>query len=568
MSTVYARPAFAATISPNTPALHSTADGLNMPAKLRNLVQAPKPDIRISFGTKKKTYTTLDRIEGAVTVNAPFDTPFDTLDIEFVGTSRTYVERLTTAAAATGRSEAFHQFLKLQQPGLQEYFPEDLVLRAGVTYDFPFVFAVPQHLLPRVCQHGVHSDAVREAHLRLPPTFGDKDLAVRSKGDDDMAPDMASVRYGIFVKITELKYKGEDVWRSIVSSKARRLRVIPAVEEQPPLDVHKEDGEYMMRREKTVRKGMLKGKVGTLVMEAAQPTPLQLKSYDNPQSRSTTMATVMLRFDPLDDTLPPPRLGSLATKLKVLTYFASTARRTFPSKNVSFLDLSQGVHNEQLSLSSRCMANLEWQKEDPRNPQTIYRRDSAMSTGSLELGATPEPSEGYKGGAYYTARILVPIHLPSTKAFVPTFHSCLISRVYVLKLDLSMSNLGIGSSMDLKVPVQVSSEDLRTDELERRGSVSSMDDVEIDVEDVSNFFTNFFEPRTIRVPSDTFLGRSRIGSQAPVLEPPPESPLETTHRSRSLAPPNPGDAPPDYAPLAGGGTARMTHHRAMSVPVY
>jgi hypothetical protein len=66
-----------------------------------------------------------------------------------------------------------------------------------------------------------------------------------------------------------------------------------------------------------------------------------------------------------------------------------------------------------------------------------------------------------------------------------------------------------------------------------------MEDVEVDVEDVSNFFTNFMEPRTIRVPSETFVGRSRIGSQAPV-----------------------GDAPPDYAPILPAGTARMTHHRA------
>ena len=526
-------------------ALHSTAEGLNMPARLRSLVQAQKPEIKVNFVTKKKTYTTLDRIEGTVTVTAPIDTPFDTLDIEFVGTSRTYVERLTTAAAATGRSEAFHQFLKLSQPGLQQYFPEDLVLRAGVTYEFPFVFAVPQQLLPRVCQHGVHNDSIRDCHLRLPPTFGDKDLTSRQKGDDDMAPDMASVRYGIFVKITELKYKGEDAWRAIVASKARRLRVIPAVEEQPPLHVHKEDGEYVMRREKTVRKGVLKGKLGSLVMEAEQPSALHIKCYDNAEARSTTMATVMLRFDPLEEDMPPPKLGNLSSKLKITTFFASTARHSVPSKHTSLLDLSQGIHTEQLNLSARCMANVEWQKQDPTNPLTQIRRDSAMSTNTLELGSTPEASESYKGGVYYTARLLVPVHLPANKAFVPTFHSCLISRVYALKLDLSISSISIGSRMELKMPVQVSSEDLRTDELERRGSVGSIEDVEVDVEDVSNFFTNFLEPRTIRVPSETFVGRSRIGSQAPI-----------------------GDAPPDYAPILPAGTARMTHHRAMSVPVY
>ena len=515
-----------------------------MPTKLRNLVQVQKPEIKINFTTKKTVYTTLDRIEGAVTITAPIDTPFDALDIEFVGTSRTYVERLTTAAAATGRSEAFHQFLKLSQPGLEQHYPEDLVLKAGTAYQFPFVFAVPQQLLLRVCQHGVQSDAVRDSHLRLPPTLGDKDLGQRQKECDDLAPDMASVRYGIFVKITELRTKGDETWRSIVASKARRLRVIPAIEEQPPLDVHQEDGEYTMRKEKSIRKGVLKGKLGTLVMETVQPHALRMKSYNNPDERLNTMATIMLRFDPLDDNLPPPKLGNLSSKLKVTTYFASTARHNFPTKSVSMFDLSQGLHTEQMSLSSRCVANVEWEKVDSSNPQTLARRDSATSTCSLDTGSIPDPSENYRGGSFYTARLIVPVMLPGNKAFVPTFHSCLISRTYALKLDLSLSSVGFGPSMELKVPVQISSEGLVTDQCERRGSVDSTEG-EIEAADVSDFFTNFFEPRTIRVPSEGFVGRSRIGSQAPV-----------------------SDAPPGYSPFNSAPTARMTHHRAMSVPVY
>ena len=519
-----------------------------MPAKLRNLVQAQRPDIKIAFNTKKATYTTLDRIEGVVTIIAPVDTPFDCIDIEFVGTARTFVERLTTAAAASGRSEAFHQFLKLSQPGLQDLYPVDLVLRAGVTYDFPFIFAIPQQLLPRVCQHNVHSDSVRDAHYRLPPTFGDKDLTQRQKSLDDMAPEMASVRYGIFAKITELRTKSNDTWRCIVASKARRLRVIPRIEEEPPLDVHEEDGEYTMRREKSIRKGMLKGKLGTLVIEAAQPQGLHLKSFGNPEDRPTTMATVMLRFDPTDDSMSPPKLGNMSSKLKVSTFFASTARQSIPTKAGSLLDLSQGMHSEQINLSSRCVANVEWKKQDPNNSQ-LERRDSAMSSCSIETGTTPNPSESYKGGAYYTARLLVPITLPANKAFVPTFHSCLISRQYALKFDLGISTVGIGSSMELKVPVQISTEDLITEGQDRRESVDSQD-AEIDVEDVQNFFTNFFEPRTVRVPDENFVGRSRIGSQAPTSDAPT------------------GDAPPGYSPFVPNTTARMTHHRAMSVPVY
>ncbi len=517
-----------------------------MPSKLRNLVQVPKPEIKINFTTKKKTFTTLDRIEGIVTVVPQVDTNFDSIDIEFVGTSRTYVERLTTAAVSSGRSEAFHQFLKLQMPGLYQLYPEDLVLRAGKIYDFPFVFVVPQQLLPRVCQHTVENDAIREAHFRLPPTFGDKGLA-SGRGSDDMAPDMASVRYGVFAKISELRTKGDEAWRSTLASKARRLRVVPAVEEQPPLDVHAEDGEYMMRKEKSIRKGLLKGKLGTLTMESAQPAAFKMKSYSNPESKMTTMATVMLRFDPLEKDSAPPKLGNLASKLKVTTYFASTARSSFPSKQQSMFDLTQGLHAEQLNLSSRCVMNVEWTKQEPSPSLDLQRRGSTLSSSSLETGDIPDPSEGYKGGVYYTARLIVPVTLPTNKAFAPTFHSCLISRVYALKLDLGISSVGLGSTMEVKVPVQISSQELVSDEFARRESVGGVEETEVDVEDVSNFFTNVFDPRRISVPAVEFLGRSRIGSQAPT----------TT-----------ADAPPGYSPMNSATTARMTHHSVQRVPVY
>lgn len=545
-----------------SPASSLVGEGFTMPSKLRNLYSAAKPDIKISFERNKKTYTTLDRLEGNVTITAPVDTRFDAVDIEFVGTSRTFVERMTTAAAASGRSEAFHQFLKLSQPDVSEFYPEDFVFRAGVSYTFPFIFGIPQQLLPRVCQHSVHNNAVRDAHLLLPPTFGDKDLAARQKSLDDMAPEMASVRYGIFAKITEVKARGDEAWRSTVASKARRVRVIPRTEVQAPLDVQMNDSEYVMRKEKTIRKGMLKGKAGTLIMEAAQPSPLEVQSYDNPEARTNTHATIMLRYDPFDDSSKPPKLGNLASKLKVSTFFSSCARLSLPTKRGSLADLTQGIHTEQFTLSSRCMANVEWIKQRPTEPQ---RRDSATSMYSVWTGGVPEPSEGYRGKDYYTARLVVPIQLPVNKAFVPTFHSCLISRTYTLKFELNVSSSNLSPSMDLKLPVQISSEGLVGDEMDRHDSVDAAADAEIDVEDVSNFFSNFMEPRTIRVPSAGFVGRSRIGSQAPVA---PTS--DSEEDAAGAPPPLAADAPPGYSPpVMRGGTARMTRHRAVNpVPVY
>ncbi|KAK5689666.1 hypothetical protein LTR17_026183 [Elasticomyces elasticus] len=491
-----------------------------MPWKLRSLMLPQKPDVKINLASRTKVFSTFDTMEGTVTIAALEDIHFDSVEIEFLGTSRTFVEQLTTAASISGRSEACHQFLKLVQPGLQEYYPENGILEAGKTYDFPFVFVVPQQLLPRMCQHKTHNPTLRDAHLQLPPTLGDREQSKACDVPDDMAPEMASVRYGICARISRVKWQEGEMCRFSLGSRVRRLRIVPAMQEQPPLDAGGEKSDYTMRREKTIRKGMLKGKLGSLVIETAQPQCLRLGSNVNSDCTGiTTMLTVMLRFDPANENAAPPKLNTLATKLKVATFFASTARQQLPSKQALLLDISQGMHTEQLKISSRCVANVEWKKCDPIKPATIQRRDSACSdtqAWNIAVGVTPEPSEFYKCKSYYTARVLVPITLPKEKTFAPTFHSCLISRVYQLKLELTTS--GIGPSMDLKVPIQISADGTPIEGLLQRNSGGeSSESRDVEAEDVSNFF----HTRTSRAPSEGFVGRSRIGSQAPMIEAPP-----------------------------------------------
>ncbi|KAI6882133.1 hypothetical protein KC360_g5948 [Hortaea werneckii] len=505
-----------------TPTGEGPPNAPGVPARLRHLVQAPRVNISIKLASRKQVFTTLDKIEGVASVTATADTYFDDVEIEFVGTARTFLERLTTAAAASGRSEAFHQFLKLTQPGLEDHYPEANILKAGKTYDFPFVFGVPQLLLPRICQHKVHSPSVRDAHLQLPPTFGDKDFTDQPGELNDMAPDMASVRYGVFAKVSKVKSTDEGASRVSLASRAKKLRISPAVDEEPPLDAGGKDSEYVMRKEKVMRKGMLKGKLGTLVMEASQPPSLRMKPNSNhdSESRITTMATVMLRFDPADENAQPPRLNCMNSKLKAVTFFASSARQSFPTKNASSLDLSQGIHTEQLQLSSRCMANVEWTKHQAEKPtDTNARRDSATSFSGVGVDTTPQPSEHYKGKTYYTARLLVPLTLPNTRAFVPTFHSCLVSRQYALKLDLSVSGTGgIAPSLDLKLPIQISQAGRQDNHSPERpvGAPPAISPEEEAAESESIY--DFFEPRSMSPPA--------FSSSASTTPPPPAASQE------------------------------------------
>ena len=107
---------------------------------------------------------------------------------------------------------------------------------------------------------------------------------------------------------------------------SKRLRIIPAVEEQPPLDVDIEGDDrydYKLRREKRIRKGLLKGKLGRVVAESKQPRSLILpfSRRCDTESQPSTVATVNVRFDPIEECSIPPGLSSLRVKLTVATCF-------------------------------------------------------------------------------------------------------------------------------------------------------------------------------------------------------------------------------------------------------
>ncbi|KAK4990610.1 hypothetical protein LTR50_002466 [Elasticomyces elasticus] len=494
-----------------------SADG--MAAKVKNMAQRAKPEIKVRVDTRK-SYSTLDKLEGVVSITALSDTRFDTVEIDFVGTSKTFVERLTAAPSINGRSEAFHQFLKLSQPIPETSIPPLRTLEAGKTYDFPFLFVIPQQLLPRICQHRISSESVRDAHLQLPPTLGDHEI----EGDvhsDDIAPWMAKISYAVLAKITRTKDDGQA---SVVAIKTQRVRIRPAMDEAAPLTVDHKHSDYHLRKEKNIKKGVFKGKLGVLVMEAAQPKSLRLQVPENDAS-TTTMVTVKLRFDPREESSQPPRLGSLVSKLKIATYFATKAFRNYPAKVDTMLDLAQGVHTEQLALSSRCVAGVEWRQRSVSAPQSpLRRRDSAVSTASMDESSTPQASERYNGRVFHTANILVPITLPSNKTFVPTFHSCLVSRTYSLTLQLSCNGVA-GPTLELKVPVQVSAAASTEAVATAHQRVSLANIAEAATQEAEEFF----HPRRLSPPGEELVGNSQL-AQAAGEAPPDYSLFANTHR--------------------------------------
>jgi hypothetical protein len=466
---------------PNAPSYSSRSRSLALPTQRRGSA------IASAIGLRKKTevdivldgdfelvhsYSTYDSINGHVEIRFEKDTSFDDFNITFEGQSSTYVEKIATTAPTTGRTTGRHTFLKVQQPIADSFLPENKIFEARVTYSIPFTFVVPDKLLPFICSHKVENATIRREHTQLPPSLGDPSIS----GDghslmDDLAPDMSKITYAIRARITKWNAVGRLLE---VADRSERIRIVPAREEAPPISIEDFDSDWVMRAEKSVRKGLFKiGKVGRLTAETCQPKSLQLP---HPQKRLTepisTMATINLRFDPASPDDVPPQLDSIASKIKVYTFFGAAPYRSIPEcrKHDNWSTL-HGIYPESVQLSARALSTVGWVRHSPTERSSfsssdLSRRPSGYST--MSISSIPEPSIAYEpGSVFYTASLPVPIALPVAtgsarpKIFVPTFHSCIISRTYAVELNISFRNPGANvssSHVTLKTPIQICAE--------------------------------------------------------------------------------------------------------------
>ncbi|KAJ6095086.1 hypothetical protein N7467_002599 [Penicillium canescens] len=447
------------------------------------------PKIRIDLSGQKpglvNSYTTAESIDGTATITVEQDTRFDGIEIIFEGTSRTTVER----ASCPGRTGSQQVFLKLRQPIDETEYPAPRVLEAGRSYQYPFTFVVPDHLLPQVCTHAKNNAHIERSHTLLPPTLGDPMLASNGKTLlDDMAPDMAQIAYIIRVSVLKKQQNGNAL--KSLGAVAKKIRVIPAVDEEPPVEIPP-NSSLCTRKEKSVKRGTLRGKLGRLVAASSQPKPIQLLPPScEPKDTVSTVATVNLRFDPIADE-KPPRLGSMTSKLRANTFFSSSPWEDFPSSTgMPFAQIGRGLYTENVHLSTMCVESAQWTKQSTNDSLRRGSTDSSSSAGSV--GSTG-PSSEFAGNTYYTASVVIPITLPKSKAFVPTFHTCLMSRTYALDLSLSYHTPAanvITPTISLSIPVQFTSQTKYAESLKSSLGVTVTQE-ELD---------EFFHPRNVTSP--------------------------------------------------------------------
>ncbi|KAK7981572.1 Arrestin [Apiospora saccharicola] len=423
-------------------------------------------EIHLDNHYSSKVYTSSSSLSGHVAINPAKDTRFETLQILLMGVSRTRVDGVHAPHATQ------HTFLKLTMPIPESVYPTPRVCEAGRTYTVPFNFVIPDYLTLSACSHKTASDAVGADHLCLPPSLGTWDR-------DDMTPDMARVEYTVRARLEKTRTKVRDA--------CRLVHVLPSFAEQPPLNITPADSLYCVTKTRSVRRSILSPKTGRVTLTAAQPGAIMLGADGG--NATTTSARIDLRYEAASSSQSPssmPRITEVTSKVSAVTFFGGNSINDFPNMgNWVRTYGAQGrgwfTYNTALGSTSFEGGDLEWTQEKPvqptrrdsgycsdvaadsdhsatttttnHNSSSSRRWSASSSSSSSSSSAKTKPSP-----VYHTASLQVPISIPThKKTFAPTFHSCIVSRVYVLWMTITLSSCG-GSSTSkttLGVPLQI-----------------------------------------------------------------------------------------------------------------
>ncbi|TGJ80955.1 hypothetical protein E0Z10_g7809 [Xylaria hypoxylon] len=456
-------------------------------------------DIHIDNHYQSRIYTTSSTVSGHVKVTTSHhDVPFNRVQVLLLGTSKTRIDAINIPQATS------HTFLKLTMPIPDSYYPVPRCFGAGTTYTIPFHFVIPQHLTLNACGHRNPNDALKENHLRLPPSLGDWDK-------DDLTPYMSRITYCVRARVHHRDAEGQSVPGMEAS---HDIKVIPVVAEDAPLNITTQDKLYVMSKSKSLRKSIISPKLGKVTVSANQPAPAMISSDGH--SISPTTAQLDLVFEPTSNESQPPKVVGVTSKVTAVTYYSAGGINQYPNlKNWarSFGADGRGAYSNSISIPATPVGNAAWsqlltaqgRRDSGYDSEIRYESDQSAN------GRQP-PSWGHdshkrnnnnKGAPYYYAmKVHVPVQLPACKKqFIPTFHSCISSRVYVLWMTVTLSTLvGTSSTVTVGVPLQIgvgSREDGRVDATGLPTFEAAMEDAALEID-------AYLRPRTMSVPNVEF----------------------------------------------------------------
>lgn len=408
-------------------------------------------NIYIDNHYQSKIYTTSSIVSGHVKVQPSHDVQFDKVQVLLLGTSRTRVDGINIPQSTS------HTFLKLTMPIPDSYYPATRRLQAGATYTIPFHFVIPQYLTLNACNHRVTNNALKEDHLRLPPSLGNWDK-------DDLSPHMSRVTYSVRARI----YRQDADGKSTAAAEALHdIKVIPMVAEDAPLNITTQDQTYTMSKCKTLRKSIISPKMGKLTISANQPAPAMIDSDGH--SITPTTAQLDLEFEPASNDSQPPKILGVSSKITAITYYSSGGINQYPNLKDwarSFGAEGRGDYTSSVPLPEIPVGTGLWKQHivGQGRRDSGYGSDlhsdtehSVNSQNTRSWGGDSRKNNNKSAPYHYETKVQVPVHLPTNKKqFVPTFHSCIASRVYVLWMTVTLSALaGASSTITLGVPLQI-----------------------------------------------------------------------------------------------------------------
>ena len=446
------------------------------------VAQKPTIDIKIDGHFNSKVYTSGSTLSGYVIIKAPRDTKYDEFDIIFTGIAATRLDFVQQYP-----SHSFRPFMKLRMPIDRSTLPQNGVFAAGQTYQVPFTFVVPHQLTLSACNHPCTSPAVRDQHLRLPPTVGFWE-------GDDQAPEMAHIEYSIKARLYRNAATSSEQITGKFAEGYHMVKVLPSLPEDAPLDITFRDERYNLAKSKTIRKNLFSAKAGKLTAFASQPGAAMLTA--DGRKASETSARIALEFAPTSPDAPPPKINSVTAKITAATFFGAAPTDLLPNLG------SRATYTANPSLSytstNTIFANKPIDKVTWHSRTVSPRRDSGYSS----LGVDEDASESDGAGkpskkclVRHNAILEMPIVIPHSnrKLFLPTFHSCLISRTYTLQLTLSVGPTN--TAVSLAIPLQIGVESVYEPQ---DGGLPSFERVMAEDEEAQA--AAYLEPRVMRVP--------------------------------------------------------------------
>ncbi|CAM1511217.1 Fc.00g087300.m01.CDS01 [Cosmosporella sp. VM-42] len=447
-------------------------------------------DIIVDGHFSAKVYTSGSTISGYVVVNSPRDVAFDEFEILFTGTSYTRVDFVNQYATFSARP-----FMKLRMPMRASDFPNPRVFKAGRTYTIPFNFVVPHQLTLGACSHACVSPNVCEQHLRLPPSMGYWE-------DNDQAPEMAQIEYAIHARaFQDTKEHG----KIIPLEGQQLLKVLPSRPEDAPLDITAKDERYHLSKTKTIRKNLFSAKSGKITATATQPSAIMLSADAHRVSESSLR--INLDFNPATAEAVPPKINSVTAKLHATTFFSSAPMDILPNlgSRVTYRTNPSLTYSTTNPLVTAPLETVSWAHE-------TARRDSGYSSSPEQDGSDSDTSHGRhnkkstKPSMHHVATVDIPFTLPTAgkKFFLPSFHNCLISRAYVVHLNISTGPMN--TSISLAVPLQVAVENIheppQVDDLPSfETAMAQMEEEDADMH---------LQPRLLQVPSARYQNTSAL----------------------------------------------------------